>query len=287
MAALEPVLAAGHGTWFSPAPGIRMRYSGTPAISWARPRSKWKWSKQGKPATRILFSGDIGPDHKLLEALIPKRRRASTMSSVSRPMAAATVLNAPRTSAFRTLATELNEAAKRGGVMLIPVLCRGAHAGGGDRSHCRDGAQGLAPKCNIFIDSPLANKATACSANMPRIAGRWRGSGRAFNSPLVKSTESVEDSKALNRFKRLPHRRLGASGMARRAHPPSSAQPPVAALDHVSCWWVSRPRARWARMLEDGAKRVTIMGDEINVAPPSAASMITRAMPTDRNWCSG
>ena len=73
------------------------RATGMPDICSAPPRSRSNSptkTHRGKPL-RILASGDIGPDAKLLQPIL-RRRRASTTSSRNRPMATASVRRSRR-----------------------------------------------------------------------------------------------------------------------------------------------------------------------------------------------
>ncbi len=66
MNALEHFSALDYETWIEPAKGIRARWWNAGHLLGSA-SIEVEVSQAGKPPTRILFSGDIGPDHKMLE----------------------------------------------------------------------------------------------------------------------------------------------------------------------------------------------------------------------------
>ncbi len=102
------------------------------------------------------------------------------------------------------LAAELQAAAKRGGVLLIPSF-----AVERTQEVITDIVmlmeQGKVPQAPIFIDSPLANKATQIFRQHAADLENGADLARAFNSPLVKTTESVDDFKGVEPLRRFLH----------------------------------------------------------------------------------
>jgi metallo-beta-lactamase family protein len=123
---------------------------------------------------------------------------------------------------------------------------------------------GDAPEAPIFIDSPLATKASAIFA---RHAGELANGGalaRAMNARHVRFTESVEQSKAISRFRGF-HIVLAASGMCEAGR-----------IRHHLKGWLWRPegtvllvgyqaQGALGRILQNGATRVRIQGEDIRV----------------------
>jgi metallo-beta-lactamase family protein len=89
-------LMKGHGykEWFEPAPGIRMRYWNAGHLLGSASIETEIEQQGGKPI-RLLFSGDIGPDNKMLET-DPEGPAIGTMWCASPPMARRTASNARR-----------------------------------------------------------------------------------------------------------------------------------------------------------------------------------------------
>jgi metallo-beta-lactamase family protein len=123
----------------------------------------------------------------------------------------------------------------------------------------------LVPTANIFIDSPLANKATEIFRKHANEIENGADLAKAFASPLVRATESVEDSKALNNLSGF-NIIIAASGMAEagriRHH----------LLNHL--WQKSttvllvgfQAGGSLGSLLENGEKNVRIMGQQVAVA---------------------
>ena len=90
-----------------------------PAISWAPPRSKSRSSQAGKPPIRILFSGDIGPDYKMLQ---PDPEAPTGFDYVICESTYGGTDRFERSEEKRRelLANEINAAAARKGALLIP-----------------------------------------------------------------------------------------------------------------------------------------------------------------------
>jgi metallo-beta-lactamase family protein len=123
----------------------------------------------------------------------------------------------------------------------------------------------LVPSAKVFIDSPLANKATEIFRKHASEIENGGDLAKAFASPLVHASETVEDSKALNTLSGF-NIIVAASGMAEagriRHH----------LLNHL--WQKSttvllvgfQAGGSLGSMLEQGEKNVRIMGQQVAVA---------------------
>jgi len=262
MAALTQFKPEAMETWFTPAKGIRMRYWNAGHLLGSA-SIEVEVEQQGKAATRILFSGDIGPDAKLLER-DPEAPQGFDYVICESTYGGRDRFERSLDKRRELLAKELNDAANRGGVMLIPSFAvERTQEVVTDLVAVMEA--GLAPKCNIFIDSPLANKATAVFRKHAKTLEGGSELARAFASPLVKSTESVEDSKALNRFKGF-HIVISASGMAEAGRIRHHLRNRLWQRSTTVLLVGFQAKGSLGSLLEDGAKRVTIMGDDITVA---------------------
>jgi metallo-beta-lactamase family protein len=124
--------------------------------------------------------------------------------------------------------------------------------------------QGLVPKTDIFIDSPLANKASVIFRKHAKELEQGDALFKAFASPLVRATETVEDSKALNRLAGY-HIVIAASGMAEagriRHHLKNNLWKPSTTVLLVGF----QAAGTLGHVLESGADMVKIMGEDIQV----------------------
>ena len=248
--------------WFEPAPGIRMRYWNAGHLLGSA-SIETEIEQPGKKPIRLLFSGDIGPDNKMLER-DPEGPTNWDYVVCESTYGARDRFERSVDARREQLAGELRDAAARGGVMLIPSFAvERTQEVVTDLVYVME--HGKAPKGNIFIDSPLANKASAIFRKHAKSLENGQDLADAFNSPLVRSTESVEDSKALNRFKGF-HIVIAASGMAEAGRIRHHLRNRLWQKSTTVLFVGYQATGSLGNMLQEGAKRVKIMGDEIDVA---------------------
>ncbi len=262
MAAVQRIKPEAMETWFSPATGVRMRFWNAGHLLGSASIEVEVEDGKAKPI-RILFSGDIGPDSKLLEA-DPEAPQNFDYVICESTYGGKDRFERSLPKRREMLAAELKAAAARGGVMLIPSFAvERTQEVVTDIVAVMD--QGLAPQANIFIDSPLASKATQVFRKHAKEMEGGEELARAFASPFVRSTESVEDSKALNRFQGF-HIVISASGMAEAGRIRHHLRNRLWQKSTTVLLVGFQAKGSLGSQLEEGAKRVTIMGDEINVA---------------------
>jgi metallo-beta-lactamase family protein len=167
--------------------------------------------------TRLVFSGDIGRSGLAIirDPVPPQGAHAVIMESTYGAREHGSVAGAKA-----QLARVVRETAGRGGRVLIP-----AFAVGRTQELVYDLHQladsGEIPHVPVVIDSPLALKATEVFENNTDIFDQSELSvtaysaknGRFFEFPMLRFTQSVEESKALNR-QTGPMIIISASGMA-------------------------------------------------------------------------
>jgi metallo-beta-lactamase family protein len=261
-AALKQFSAVPYETWMSPAKAIRAKYWNAGHLLGSA-SIEVEIEQAGKPPTRILFSGDIGPDNKLLER-DPDAPTAWDYVVCESTYGGRDRFERSLEKRREILATELKDAAARGGVLLIPSFAvERTQEVVTDIVYLMD--HNLVPTANIFIDSPLANKATEIFRKHANEIENGADLAKAFASPLVRATESVEDSKALNNLSGF-NIIIAASGMAEagriRHH----------LLNHL--WQKSttvllvgfQAGGSLGSLLENGEKNVRIMGQQVAVA---------------------
>ena len=215
----------------------------------------------GKPL-RVLASGDVGPDAKLLEpnpdapAGFDYVLSESTYGDVDRP---STTPEARR----QRLAAEVEEAAEAKGALLIPAFAvERTQELIVDLIDLMD--RGEAPSAPIFLDSPLAIHATEVFRRHSSSLAQGDEVLRLLNSPHLRFTETVEESKAIGKLTGF-HIIIAASGMCDAGR----------IRHHLRRWlWHSRStvllvgfqvQGTLGRFLRDGAKAVRIQGEEIRV----------------------
>src|SRR5690606_22841324 len=172
-------------------------------------------SEQGEPPLRILFSGDIGPGHKLLQA-DPEGPRdidflicEATYGDRDRP-------DVTRDERRRLLGQEVMHPAKVTGPLIIPSFAveRTQELLVGLFLLAQNGD--LPENLPIFVDSPLATRASSIFEE--HAADLYGGDvlRRAFQSRNVQFTESIDQRNASNTLRGL-FVVVAASGMCEAA----------------------------------------------------------------------
>jgi metallo-beta-lactamase family protein len=261
MTALEHFDGHAFESWITPAPGIRARFWNAGHLLGSASIEVEVEQASGKPL-RLLFSGDLGPDNKMLH-FDPEAPANFDFVICESTYGGRDRFERSEEGRREILAREVSAAAKKKGALLIPSFAvERTQELVTDLVKLMD--EGKVPKANIFIDSPLASKATTI---FTRHAGELQHGAdltRAFNSPQVRSTESVEESKALARFTGF-RIIVSASGMCEagriRHHLKNHLWQPSTTVLLAGF----QAEGSLGRILQDGAKTVTIMGETISV----------------------
>lgn len=252
--AVEQVRPAALETPFAPAEGFEARYWNAGHILGS---ASIELIAGG---SRLLFSGDLGPEHKSFH-LDPAGPRdidhllcESTYGDRARP---------PVTIEQRRaeLEHEIRAALKRGGNLVIPAFAL-------ERTQellldlARLINTGRMPHLNVFIDSPLASRATAI---FDRHRGELEdlGSGEVFRHPSFHFVESVERSIGLNNVSGAII--LAASGMCEGGRIRHHLRHNLPRGDSTILFVGFQAKGTLGRAILDGANRVRISGRDVAV----------------------
>lgn len=261
MAALEHFEGHAYESWITPAPGVRARFWNAGHLLGSA-SIEVEVEQKGEKPLRLLFSGDIGPDNKMLH-FDPEAPTGFDFVICESTYGGRDRFERSEAGRREILAGEVMAAAKKKGALLIPSFAvERTQELVTDLVKLMD--EGKAPKATIFIDSPLASKATAI---FTRHAGELQHGGdltRAFNSPYVRTTESVEDSKALARFTGF-RIIVSASGMCEAGRIRHHLKNHLWQSSTTVLLAGFQAEGSLGRILQDGAKTVTIMGETISV----------------------
>lgn len=249
------------GVWILIARGVKARYWNAGHLLGSASIELEVDTHTDKPL-RLLFSGDIGPAHKLLQPgpTAPKDLDyvicESTYGDIDRP-------EASPERRLEILENEVDGAAKAGGALLIPSFAvERTQELLVDLVQLMD--SGRVPNAPIFVDSPLATRASAVFEKHAGDIGNGEALRQALRAPQVRFTESVEQSKAIARIRGF-HVVIAASGMCEAGR-----------IRHHLKEWLWREAATilfvgfqaqgtLGRILLDGASRVRLMGEEVQV----------------------
>ncbi|MBZ6078800.1 MBL fold metallo-hydrolase RNA specificity domain-containing protein [Microvirga puerhi] len=248
--------------WMQVADGIRVRFWNAGHLLGSA-SVEVEVTEQGRDQpTRLLFSGDLGPDSKLLQFDPDAPREVdyvvceSTYGDTDR-------LDASPERRRQLLCKEVQSALRSTGALLIPSFAV-------ERTQellvdlvglMNDGK---IPTLPIFIDSPLATRASAIFESHAGELEEGAALKQALNAPQVRFTESVEQSKAIDRIRSF-YIVIAASGMCEAGR----------IRHHLKAWlWRDeatvllvgyQAQGTLGRILQDGASRVRLMGEEIQV----------------------
>jgi metallo-beta-lactamase family protein len=262
-ASLRAFRVAEFEAWFEPAAGLRARFWNAGHILGSA-SVELEFARQGAGGAplRILVSGDLGPGQKALQE--PPRSPTgldyvfceATYGDVDRP---------PLTAALRRdhLAAEIRDAVNDDGALLIP-----AFAVERTQELLLDLVTlmeaGEIPSAPIFLDSPLAIRATKVFARNAAETDSGKKLMHALRSSLLRFTETETQSRTISKtsgFRII----LAGSGMCDAGR----------IRFHLKQWLWKRnatvlligyqAHGTLGRILLDGATAVRIHGDEVSV----------------------
>jgi len=216
----------------------------------------------GAPITRLLFSGDIGPDYKLFHP-DPDAPHDVDYLFCESTYGGRTRVDATPIERRARLAHEINDAMKAGGALIIPAFAvERTQELLLDLSYLLK--SGEIPCVPVFLDSPLAIKVTSVFAALADDLEDVAMRSAPFDHPSFHFTETVEESKAIARFS-AGVIILAASGMCDagriRHHLKNHlwrAQSTVLLVGYQA-------EGTLGRLLEQGTKHVKIQGESIEV----------------------
>ena len=263
VAALDFFRPIEYEAWVSVMPGARARYwNAGHLLGSASIEIEFDGEGAGGKPLRVLLSGDIGPDAKLLEP-DPDAPTGldyvvceSTYGDRDRPPVTAE-------SRRQTLAAEVRAAHAAGGALLIPAFAvERTQELIVDLVDLME--RGDIPTAPIFLDSPLAIHATEVFRQHTECLESDVNVDRLLSSPHLRSTETVEESKSIAKFTGF-HIIVAASGMCDAGR----------IRHHLKRWlWQAnatvlltgfQAQGTLGRFLDEGAKAVRIQGEEIKV----------------------
>jgi metallo-beta-lactamase family protein len=264
IATLQSFIPVDYEKWVDVIPGVRARYwNAGHLLGSASIEIEFDNEDASRKPLRVLCSGDVGPDAKLLQ---PNPEAPAGFDCVISESTYGDRERAPITPNTRRarLSSEVRDAAARKGALLIPAFAvERTQELIVDLVDLME--RGEIPSAPIFLDSPLAIHATEVFRKHASSLDPEVDAHRLLNSPQLRSTESADESKAIAKLTGF-HIVVAASGMCDAGR----------IRHHLKNWlWNVRatvllvgfqPQGTLGRFLVDGAKAVRIQGNEIKVA---------------------
>lgn len=260
-ASLERFRPVEYESWMSPAPGLRARYWNAGHLLGSASIEIEVSNGDGDPI-RILASGDIGPDCRLLHP-DPTAPRGFDYVLCESTYGDRDRIEAKVDDRRKALLVEVRDAAKRGGALLIPSFAvERTQELLVDLSALFD--SGALPRTQIFIDSPLTTRVSDVFAKHSASLSNGAALVAALQSPHVQFTPSVEESKAIDRFNGF-HIVIAASGMADAGRIRHHLKAKLWRRDTTVLFVGFQAGGTLGRILLDGASMVRIHGEDIRV----------------------
>lgn len=260
--ALEQIETRDYETWFEVVPGIRARFWNAGHILGAASVELAVTQDDGKPL-KLLFSGDIGPEHKAL-VKSPEAPRDLDILVMESTYGGRTRPKLDPLQRRAVLAGEVNAALATGGNLVIPAFAvERTQELLADLNKLI--ADGTVPNVPIFVDSPLATQITQVFTRFLNAEGGVRApTKQPFAAGNVRFTRTVQESMRIEKVKGGAII-ISASGMCDagriRHHLKNNlwrANATVLLIGYMA------PGTLGA-LLDAGERRVRIQGDEIAV----------------------
>lgn len=252
-----------YGTWIEVGEGVRARYwNAGHILGSASIELEMATGCEDQRMLRVLFSGDIGPEHKLFQ---PDPDAPTDFDYV---ICESTYGGRRRTRATADerrmfLAQEVKHALRADRILLIPLFAV-------ERTQeilsdlTRLQQSGAIPSVPIYLDSPLAIRITKVFQSHAREMEELDTRPSLLSNPNFRFTETADESKAIDRVKGGAIV-LAASGMCDAGR----------IRHHLKRWlWSEQATVLLAgyqaqgtlgRLLADGVKAVRIQGDDVKV----------------------
>lgn len=260
-AALDQIRTCSYDTWLEPLEGVRARYWNAGHILGSA-SIELEVDNDAERPLRLLFSGDIGPDEKTFH------RSPEAPSDLDYLVVETTYGDRDRAEVTleqrrQKLGEEVRAALANGGNLLIPAFAV-------ERTQelllalsrlIRDGE---IPEVTVFIDSPLAINVTRTFAAHHEDLHEVEGGEDLFSAPWIHFTESVEESKAINRVKSGAII-MAASGMCDAGRIRHHLKQHLWRRDATVLFVGYQAPGSLGQIIQSGAERVRIHGEEVAV----------------------
>ncbi len=262
-ASLERFQATDYETWIEPGTGVRARYWNAGHILGAASiEVEIQPAKKSAAPMRVLFSGDIGPEFKLFhhppEAPEGWDYVISEGTYGDRPR---DDLDGP--ARRRVLAREASAALKRKGVLLIPAFAvERTQELLADLSILM--RTGKIPAAPLFLDSPLAIRATEVFHKHAHELVGINDGGAFLEASNIHFTETTEESKGIHRYDGGMIV-MAASGMCDAGRIRHHLKRYLPSKKTTVLLTGYQAPATLGSLLADGAKAVRIQGEDVRV----------------------
>jgi metallo-beta-lactamase family protein len=257
-ASLSLLTGQPYEAWFEPAKGVRARLRNAGHILGSA-FVELEIAAEPRPV-RLTFSGDIGPDEKALQSdpSAPTPCDILLLESTYGDRVRERLSEAERRA---LLGQELSAGLKAGGNVIVPVFAvERTQEILDDIDRLKQDRE--LPSVTIFLDSPLAGRATEVfNRHRQALEGK---EGRGFTAGQFRMVETVEQSKAISRI----HGGaivLAGSGMCEGGRVKHHLKDHLWRPDSTVLFVGYQAPGTLGAIIRGGAARVRIHGEEVNV----------------------
>jgi len=260
--ALQRFETIAYESWVEPAAGVRARFWNAGHILGSASVELELSCGREQRVLRILFSGDIGPEHKLFHA-DPKAPENFDYVVMESTYGGRTRTKASPEHRRMLLAEEVKQALRADGVLVIPafavertqeLLC--------DLIRLQE--SGGIPRVPIFLDSPLAIQVTKVFESHIGELEDLGGRKSLLRNPAIVPTLTAEESKRINKITGSAII-MAASGMCEAGRIRHHLKHWLWRRDATVLLTGFQAQGTLGRLLADGASTVKIQGTEIAV----------------------
>lgn len=258
---LRQIRTCEYGEWLEPIAGVRARFWNAGHILGSA-SIELEIAAGGDSPLRLLFSGDIGPDEKAFHA------EPDGPSDLDYLVVESTYGNRDRAEVTleqrrQRLGQEVRDALAAGGNLLIPAFAveRTQELLYALSRLIRDGE---VPEVQVFIDSPLAINVTRTFARHHAELHDVKGGADLFDAPWMRFTESVEESKAINKVGKGAII-MAASGMCDAGRIRHHLKQHLWRREATVLFVGYQAPGSLGQIIQSGAERVRIHGEEVAV----------------------
>jgi metallo-beta-lactamase family protein len=261
--ALRSFSPVAYDTWIEPGEGVRARlWNAGHILGSSSIEIELTTGVKSPRSMRLLFSGDIGPE---VTSFHPAPDSPQNLDYIVCEATYGSRVRPPMTLSSRRdlLAAEANEALKGNGVLIVP-------------SFAVERTQELLsdllalvherriPQVPIFLDSPLAIRATDVFIDHADELEDGAAFRHAMRSPILRTTESVQESMMIERIDGS-HIIVAASGMCDAGRIRHHLKNHLWRANATVLMVGFQAEGTLGRILQNGAKAVRIQGEEVKV----------------------
>ena len=221
--------------------------------------------KEGKKTTVLAFSGDLGHDHAIIVKDIDPIKKADYIFVES---TYGNRIHEPVDERQKELLRIVTDARNRGGKLMIPSFAV-ERAQEMLYSLAQFGENDEIPRTTVYLDSPMAAKATQVFVDYPqyyneRILATMKQGANPFSFPGLVITETVDESKSINNVKG-PCIIIAGNGMCSAGRIKHHIRNGISDPKNTLMFVGYQAQGTLGYWIKKGEKRIRLLGQQVDV----------------------